>query len=117
MMTMITVEELELLTFFEVEPELCDPATPWPYNDFIYQLQLGQYHIYFDISPAYKDVSLRIKHADVEIYSLNALSVKDVRYRKNACSESLDIQISDSEHIVFKLRPHVSIAQNLAERA
>jgi len=117
MMTMITVEELELLTFFEVEPELCDPATPWPYNDFIYQLQLGQYHIHFGISPAYRDVSIRIRHADIEIYSLNALSVKDVSYQKNAEGESLDIRISDSEHIVFKLRPHFSIAQNLADRS
>ena len=44
-MSYVSVEELELLSFFEVEPLRADPDVPWPYNDFTYQLVLGEYAI------------------------------------------------------------------------
>lgn len=38
---MISALEWEVLSFFEVEPQRQDPEAPWPYNDFLYQIEQG----------------------------------------------------------------------------
>jgi len=35
-MNAIKAEEIDLLSFFEVEPKRLDKDVPWPYNDFLY---------------------------------------------------------------------------------
>ncbi|MCQ2032273.1 hypothetical protein [Stutzerimonas zhaodongensis] len=116
-MDYITAEEYELLSFFEVEPERASPDIPWPYNDFSYRVSLGAYDIAFGIYPAYKDLSLTIRHNGMELYSFVALSVKDVRYIQDPRIETLEILISDRESIWPRLRPTVLITQKYSAEA
>ena len=113
-MKSITAEEFELLSFFEVEPQQSDPGIPWPYNDYSYAVELGSYAVRFGIQPAYRDLSFTVSHGDEEIYSFSALSVKDVRYQKNAQQETLEIIVTDRETLVLQLRPFVRIVQRVA---
>lgn len=114
-MSYVSVEELELLSFFEVEPLRADRDIPWPYNDFSYQLDVGQYTVSFSIAPAYKDLSLSVSHNGAAIYAFKALSVKDVRYHKDADLETLEIVVSDRDTIWFRLRPNLLITQDAGE--
>ena len=114
-MSYVTVEELELLSFFEIEPTRADQDVPWPYNDFSYQLELAGYTVSFKIAPAYKDLSLSVVHNGSVLYAFKARSVKDVRYHKDADLESLEIAVSDHDTIWFRLRPNLLITQDVGE--
>ena len=113
-MSYASVEDFELLSFFEVLPKPADPDTPWPYNDFLYQVQLGTYLVSCSIHPAYKDLSLSICNDGTEIYRFSALSLNDIRYHKDADRETLEMVISDRESILLRLRPSVFIGQEVA---
>ncbi|WP_155397290.1 hypothetical protein [Stutzerimonas stutzeri] len=116
-MNYISAEEYELLSFFEVEPERSSPDTPWPYNDFSYKVSLGAYDVTFGIYPAYKDLSLTIRHDGAELYSFVALSVKDVRYHQDPRIETLEIVVSDRESIWLRLRPTVLVTHKFSAEA
>lgn len=113
-MSYVTVQELEPLSFFEVEPILASRDIPWPYNDFSYRLELGNYTISFSIAPAYKDLSLSVVHNGSVLYALKGLSVKDVRYHKDADLEVLEIACADRDTIWFRLRPNLLITQDVS---
>lgn len=114
-MSHVNIEELELLSFFEVEPTRADRDIPWPYNDFTYHLVLGGYAISFSIAPARKDLSLSVAHGGTTVYRLKGLSVKDVRYHKDSDLETLEIAISDRDTIWLRLRPDLLITQDAGE--
>ena len=110
-MDYITVEEFELLSFFETMPKQADPGIAWPYNDYTYNVEIGVFSINFGIAPAYKDLSFSIFHAGSEVYKFCALSVKDVLYHKQSDREVLEIVISDRDSIWLQLRPALSVSQ------
>jgi hypothetical protein len=114
-MSYVTIEELELLSFFEVEPTRADRGIPWPYNDFSYHLELDEYSISFNIAPAYKDLSLSVVRNGSALYAFKALSVKDVRYHKDSDLETLEIVVSDQDTIWLRLRPNLLITQDAGE--
>jgi hypothetical protein len=114
-MNCVTVEELELLSFFGVEPARVDQDIPWPYTDFSYLLEVGGYTVSFRIAPAYKDLSLSVAHNGSELYSVRSVSIKDVRYHRDADRETLEIAVSDRDTIWFRLRPSLLITQEAGE--
>ncbi len=114
-MTGITAEELELLSFFEVEPSRADKDIPWPYNDFSYQVELGAYLVVFGIAPSYPDVSLTISFNGAEIYNFSGQSLRDVRYHKSSDHETLEIVVSERDTIWLRLRPSIMITQRSGE--
>jgi hypothetical protein len=113
-MSSVTVEEVELLSFFAVEPERADGNAPWPYNDFTYRVRLDEYEVEFGIHPAYRDLSFSVSRGGVELYKFSALSVHDVRYHGDRDREVLQILVSNRESIWLRLRPTVLIAQEVA---
>ena len=70
-MPTLTVQEWELLSFFEVEPELQDDA-PWAYNDALYTVHQGSLKFTFALAPAYCDVRIILAYGETRIYELNA---------------------------------------------
>jgi hypothetical protein len=114
-MSCVTVEEIELLSFFAVELTRADRDVAWPYNDYTFQLALGDYAIRFGIAPAYKGLSLSIARNGMSIYAFKGTSLKDVRYHKDSEVETLEIMVSDRDTIWFRLRPTLSITQDAGE--
>jgi hypothetical protein len=114
-MSYLSVEELELLSFFSVEPQPLDPKRPWPYNDFLYKVEIAPYAISFTIAPADRDLSFSVTHNGLQIYAFQATALKDVRYHKDADVETLEIVVSDHDTIWFRLLPGLLITQHAGE--
>ena len=108
-MSIISAEEWEVLGFFGVNPKTED-ETPWPYNDFLYEVARGNNSLSCAIAPAYKDVRIILKCDDVKAYELNAVAVKDVGYIEEANGkEVLEITLSDKESIRIVINPNIEI--------
>src|SRR5690606_27380947 len=116
-MSGFSVDEHQLLCFFEAEPRRADPDVPWPYNSFTYRASVGAYEVSFGIAPAHGDLSLAVRHAGAELYQLTALSVDDVRYHRDGTRETLEIVISPGQRLFLRLRPTPLITQDAANRS
>lgn len=114
-MNRITAEELDLLSFFEVEPTRADVDSPWPYNHLSYKVELDPYAVEFGITPSSLDLSFSISHNGSEIYSFAAVPVKDIRYHKDGDLETLEIVVNDKDCIWLRLRPTVKITQRAGD--
>jgi len=112
----VSVEEVELLSFFAVEPQKADCNVPWPYNDYTYRVSLSDYRVEFGIHPAYKDVSLSVTRDGAELYRISALSVHDVCYHNHPNHEVLEIVVSERDRIWLRIRPTVLITQEAGMR-
>ncbi len=108
-MDVISVEEWQLTSFFEVLPSYPDPDSPWPYTEVVYEVTRGDLSMTCAICPAYRDVRLIVRHGEAVSYELNATQVQDLSYTKDASGESLRIATSDSEYIDLRLNPGISI--------
>jgi hypothetical protein len=93
----ISASELDLLTFFEVEPAFVDAKDPWPYTDALYEITRGELALSFAVAPAYKDVRIILRHGDQQVYELNAVGVNDVRYHNDSGRESLEIVFANDD--------------------
>jgi hypothetical protein len=107
----ISASELDLLTFFEVEPTLSDPALPWIYNDALYTIWKGEVDLSFAIAPSYKCVRIILKHGGAVVYELNSKGVGNVKYHKDGGRECLEIIISRADKLLLNLKPAVSLSQ------
>jgi len=105
----MSATELDLLTFFEAEPELLDPNDPWSYNDAAYHVQQGDLTLSFAVAPAYFDVRIILKRADATLYELNAMGVEDVTYGAHGGRETLKVSLSPENWVILTLKPGISL--------
>lgn len=105
----ISVSELELLTFFEVEPTLLDSGDPWIYNDALYVIRIGEIDLSFAIRPSNKDVRIILKCRNSVLYELNSVSVEDVKYHHDSGRECLEVVISSADKLLLNLKPAISL--------
>lgn len=111
-MDKLTVEELDLMTFFECEPKMADNDVPWHYNDSVYVYSSRGDSVSFAIAPAYKDVRLIFSGTQGAHFEFNAMSVADVRYRSDAGREYLEVILSKTFSMTLCLKPTIRIIQN-----
>lgn len=109
----ISAEEWQLLSFFEVEPEKLDAEVAWPYNDFTFRRALGEVTITFSVAPAYKDFTLIVERSGTKEIELTALSVWDIRYQKEHGAEWLEILLTANDRLELRLRPSFSLSGRL----
>lgn len=115
-MSGVTVEEWQLLSFFEVEPTFDDPDVPWSYNDALYTVRQRGFTLSFAIAPAYRDVRINIEHDGQKLYEFKAMVVKDVRYKKDRGAEHLEIVVSEQDCLVLRLRPRIELSHSADHR-
>jgi hypothetical protein len=111
----ITAQEWELLSFFEVEPELTDSDVPWVYNDALCCVQRDDFAISVAIAPAYKDVRIIFSHREVKLYELNAMNVKDLRYEAEGGIELLEIEINEVDSLTLRLKPQIELTHTACQ--
>ena len=114
-MDIISAEEWQLLSFFEVEPTPTDKDVAWPYNEYLYEIVRSEFELSFSIAPAYRDVRIILTHKGAKLYELNSMGVKDVRYRNEGNVESLEIVLSPTESIWLVVKPVISINHEIQE--
>lgn len=116
-MTSVTVEELELLSFFEVAPKLRDQGEPWIYHDALYEASVEGVSVSFALAPSYKDVRLTVGKNGRVIYEFNGTGVHDVRYHNDSGRETLEVQISEHDRLWLKIKPSIHIEHKSRERS
>ncbi|MEC4806818.1 MAG: hypothetical protein SAJ12_21595 [Jaaginema sp. PMC 1079.18] len=110
-MSGISIEDWQLLSFFEVEPTLLDKDVPWLYNDSTYLFEQGEISLSFSIQPSYRDVGIILSQRNLVISEYNLFGVEDVIYEKNKKSEILIVKVSENSQIILRLRPSILITQ------
>lgn len=113
-MTAFSINELELLTFFECEPSLRYESEPWEYNDALYLISQNNNELSFAIDPANKDVRITLKSNSQILYELNAMDVRDVKYFKHNNNELLTLDLNNGDKLTLRLRPEISIKHTTA---
>jgi hypothetical protein len=114
-MANISVEELDLLGFFSVEPTRLDADVPWPYNNFSYAVQQGGLSLTVALAPAYKDVRIILTSGSDAIYELKALGVEDVKYHKDGIRETLEIVLTARDRLWLRVWPSISVSHQVIE--
>lgn len=109
-MANVSAEEWQLLSLFEVEPELLDAEVPWAYNDAVYRVQQGDLTLSFAIAPAYRDVRIVTEYQAQRLYELHAVNVQDVRYLKESRGEILEVILNQQEKLTLRIKPRIGIS-------
>lgn len=108
-MTSVSVEEVQLLSFFESAPKLRDPDGPWIYNDALYEASIEGLNVSFALAPSYRDVHILIGIDGRAIYEFNGLGVLDIKYHNDNGGETLEIQIGEHDRLWLKIRPSIRV--------
>jgi hypothetical protein len=114
-MKSISAEPWQLLSFFESEPELLDPAEHWCFNDAACKTRDGVVELSFAVAPAHRDVRIILQQDGHVLYELNAMGVRDVAFTKEYGIEELHVAITADEKIVLRVKPRISITHKLAD--
>ena len=105
----ISATEIELLSFFECEPELLDPR-PWIYNSATYSVDVAQGKLTVVVEPSYKAVRISLESGTQVIYETNLMEVEDLRYHKDNNQESLEVVLSSTDRLILVIKPSVRIS-------
>lgn len=105
----VTIEEEELLSFFESEPDRASLDPIWLFDDSIYKAEANGLELTFAIHPSMKDVRLILLSNGHSVYELNATSVQDVRYSSGSGCEALTVVVNEREEIELLVKPNISV--------
>src|SRR5690349_2422038 len=106
----LSVKEWELLSLFEVVPELNEPCERWDGNDACYTVTQEDLCLSFAIAPFFRDVRIILSHRGRRVYELNSMGVWDVRYRHEQGLETLQILLSESDVVTLRVKPDIQLA-------
>jgi len=109
----VTAKEWELLSFFEVEPDLLFPGESWDCNDAAYRVVREDLSLSVAIAPFHRDVRIILEHGHRCVYELNAVGVVDVRYRQGQGAETLEVELTERDVIVLRVKPHITLEQRV----
>jgi hypothetical protein len=115
-MKTLSVGELDLLSFFEVEPSALEANVSWYENDWVYEIKDEHVHLSFAIAPLYGDVRVILKVGGVVPYELNAMGLEDVRHFNDKGQESLRLIVSARESIWLRIKPTISIEHRITDK-
>ena len=112
----MTIEEWQLLSFFEAEPTLLDAHVPWCYNHAVYEVRQGPLSLSFAIDPAYCDVRIGLDYEATRLCEFNAKDVQDVRWMDDGGQEHLIIDVNDHDRLVLRIKPHIELTHHCEGR-
>jgi hypothetical protein len=101
----LSIQEWQLLSFFEVEPRLIDRDVPWAFNTAVYDATVGAYRVTLTIAPAYSDFQLQVRSADSTLLDISAKGITDIRYVKSSAGEIIEFLVRPKHLIELRLRP------------
>jgi hypothetical protein len=111
----MSVDEIEMLSFFEVLPTIRDPDIPSPYNCYCYLVKLPGFEVSCTLKPAYKDINLTLKGENID-FELDANCVEDVKYHDDKGIETLELVMNRRDTVLLQLRPKVQVTHIVRPR-
>lgn len=112
----LSVDESDLLAFFEVMPTPAEHDISWEYNDSVYEVSRNNVHLTFALVPVSRDVKIKFKVGELLVYELNATGIQDIKHHREKGRESLEVILAARDSLWIRLKPEVSIHHNMAER-
>lgn len=109
-MQVISAQEWQLTSFFEVVPTYPFADDPWPYTEVVYELQRDGLSLSCAIHPSHRDVRIILKKGTDTLYELNAVAVHDVAYIGDPGGETLRVDLTEQESLLLRVSPHIQIA-------
>ena len=110
----LSVNEYDLLNFFNAAPAQSDEGLPWEYSDSAYEAGDSHLRVCFAIAPAVKDITIRLTIAGAFVSEFSALGVQDVRHRHAKGREQLEVVVTPRDSVWRSLRPQIFIWQHVA---
>jgi hypothetical protein len=104
-------DEHELIGFFEAEPALASPDTPWCYNQLSFRTVRGSDLITCQIEPAYGEVRISWKQENSPRVSLKLNHVESISVHMAKNNDYMLVSGKDmkpSTLLKLRLKPHVS---------
>lgn len=107
-------EDWELMSFFEVEPQLLDSnlEVPWFYNTITFQKQYADELLYCTFSPSYGDLDLTVVRNQKVKLRLDLHHIEEVVVLKDPSGEHLKITFDPDtllKDFLLSLKPEISI--------
>ena len=105
-------DEYELMSFFEIEPEVLDKYIPWFYNTITFQKQYGDELLYCTFSPAYGDFDLTLVRNQKSKITLNLHNIESIKVLNDSKGEHLNVTFYEHnslKDLLLTLKPEVSI--------
>ena len=112
MATKVFPDDYELISFFEIEPEVLDPEMPWFYNTVTFQKQYADELLYCTFSPAYGDIDLTLVRGQKAKITLNLHNIDSIEVLKGPNGEHLKVTFHPDTSLndfLLTLKPEVSI--------
>jgi len=111
-MTGTPPDDLDLFTFFEAEPALLDPGTPWVYNTATYETERDGYSVRFEISPSYSTLKVTVVAAGREVAEAEVSAFTSLEIAADAGNETLIARFGESaaSALLLNLKPHVRLS-------
>ena len=100
-MSIISAEEWELTSFFEVTPTSPDSDSPWPYTEVVYEVERGDLSVRCAIAPACRDVRLIIR----DVLAKSARFEEILRLPAAPVFEPEVVRTDDPPDVVIELIP------------
>jgi hypothetical protein len=114
MNTTFSVDEYDLLSFFEVMPMPVERDISWTYNDSVYEVSRNNVQLTFALVPAYRDVRIKLTVGGFLVYELNASGITNLKHHKEKGRESLEVVLAARDSLWIQLKPEISINHNMA---
>lgn len=113
-MNLLSVNELDLLEFFGTEPTPLDADICWKYNDSVYEVKESDLCLTFAITPASRDVRIRLLWQNRAIFELNAVDVDDVRVLGERRRRVLEVHLSTGNIVWLHVKPSITLHQKVS---
>jgi len=103
-------DDHELVTFFEAEPTLLDPTSPWFYNTLEFKTVRHGFVVECRLQPSYGEISTRLLVGDSELVRFDLQRLKSVRLIMDKNKELLRADFDrghKQETFALILKPYV----------
>jgi hypothetical protein len=103
-------DDHELVTFFEAEPTLLDPTSPWFYNTLEFKTVRHGFVVECRLQPSYGEISTRLLVGDSELVRFDLQRFKSVRLIMDKNKELLRADFDrghKQETFALILKPYV----------
>ncbi len=104
-MNLLSIEEWELLGYFESDPDRQGLDDLWNFDSSAYSVERNEIKLILAICPHHKDVRITLKSRGCVVYDHDRMSVEDIRLVK----ETLTIIINEKEKIDILIKPEIKI--------
>jgi hypothetical protein len=108
-----SVQEWELLSFFEAEPELAHDDEHWYCNNALYRLERSGVELAVTVTPFAGDAQIKLVCRGETCYEFVGLGILDLRYVNDEGREFLTFVLTDKESINVSVKPRIEIKHHI----